>query len=137
MPASMEPVKQRTQRALYQIRFENTKADFGQRRIDFLNIELAMCSTFAKLAVTHHEAGDREFAERSIENAEYAHAAVLRFLSDSKHSKSLPVEQVQEFTAELQRLRDRLDGIYGIQQIIGRIDDAVSTVMSLSEVIDG
>jgi hypothetical protein len=49
--------------------------------------------------------------DKSMDNAEKAYEAVIHCLSDPKHSKHLTVEEIQEMTAELERLRGRLDGL--------------------------
>jgi hypothetical protein len=73
--------------------------------------ELALCFTFSTIAARRYESGDQESAETSMANAEKAYETVIHFLSDTKHSTHLTRETIQEFTAELERLRDRLDGL--------------------------
>jgi len=73
--------------------------------------ELALCFTFSTIAARRYETGNQESAENSMANAEKAYETVIHFLSDRKHSTHLTQETIQEFTAELDRLRDRLDGL--------------------------
>ena len=87
------------------------QTESDQHEVDFLKSELALCFTFGVLAARKYEAGNRPSAERSIGHAEEPYAAVLPLVSDRKHSKYLNDEAIQDFTAELQRLRERLDGL--------------------------
>ncbi len=73
--------------------------------------ELALCFTFSTIAARRYETGNQESAENSMANAEKAYETVIHFLSDRKHSTHLTQETIQEFTAELDRLLDRLDGL--------------------------
>ena len=71
---------------------------------------MALCFTFSVVASAKYEAGNnRESAERSLANAEKIHAGVSPLVSDPKRSKHLTAEVIEEFTAELERLRERLD----------------------------
>jgi len=87
------------------------QAESDRQRVNFLESELALCLTFSIRAATNYETGNRTSAERSISRAERAYATLARFLSDPKHSKRLTREQTRRMTAELERLRDRLDGL--------------------------
>jgi len=91
--------------------FAEVLAESDEQRVSFLKNELALSQTFSALAATHYKAGNPASAERSMSDAEEAYATVARFLSDPKHSKRLTEEQVRNITAELERLRDRLDGL--------------------------
>jgi hypothetical protein len=87
------------------------KAEFDSNRVNFLKTEVALGFTFAAVAARNYETGNPEFAERSMANSEKAYETVTRFLSDPKHLKHLTEEEVRDLTAELERLRERLDGL--------------------------
>ena len=89
----------------------NLKANLDRHRVEFMKSELALCFTFSTIAARKYETGNQESAETSMANAEKAYETVIHFLSDRKHSTHLTQETIQEFTAELDRLRDRLDGL--------------------------
>jgi hypothetical protein len=72
---------------------------------------LTLCFTFSTIAARKYETGNQESAEKSKVNAEKAYETVIQYLSDPKHSKHLTGEESQDITAELERLRDRLDGL--------------------------
>jgi hypothetical protein len=91
--------------------FAELLAESDEQRVSFLKNELALGLTFSIRAATNYEAGNLTSAERSMSEAEEAYATVSRFLSDPKHSKRLTEEQARDITAELERLRDRLDGL--------------------------
>jgi regulator of replication initiation timing len=73
--------------------------------------ELALCFTFSTIAARRYESGEQESAKKSMANAEKAYETVIHFLSDRKHSTHLTAEESQDITIELERLRDRLDGL--------------------------
>jgi len=73
--------------------------------------ELALCFTFSTIAARRYETGDQESANKSMANAERAYETVIHFLSDPMHSKHLTGEESQDIGAELERLRNRLDGL--------------------------
>jgi hypothetical protein len=87
------------------------KAEFDSNRVNFLKTEVALGFTFATVAARNYETGSQKAAERSMANSEKAYETASRFLSDPKHSKHLTEEEVRELTAELERLREKLDGL--------------------------
>ena len=89
----------------------NLKANLDRHRVEFMKSELALCFTFSTIAARRYETGDEESAKKSLANAEKAYETVILFLSDPKHSKHLTAEESQDITAELERLRERLDGL--------------------------
>jgi len=91
--------------------FAKLQADFDEHRLDFIKTELALCFTFSIIAARKYETGNQESGAQSMANAEKAYETVIRFLSDPKHSKHLTGEESQDITAELERLRERLDGL--------------------------
>ena len=93
--------------------YANLRADLDRHRVEFMKSELALCFTFSTIAARRYETGDQESAKKSMANAEKAYQTVILFLSDPKHSKHLTGEESQDITAELERLRDRLDGLIG------------------------
>ena len=91
--------------------FAKLQADTDQHRLGFLQCELGLCFTFSVLAARRYETGNRESADRSLANAEKASSSVIFFLSDPKHAKHMTDEEVGDITGELERLRQRLDGL--------------------------
>ena len=87
------------------------QADSDINRLNFLKTELALCLTFSTIAARNYETGNQESAERSMANSEKAYETVVRFLADPKHSKHLTAEELQDLTADLERLREKLDGL--------------------------
>jgi len=87
------------------------QAQSVRNRLNLIKNELALCFTFSLIATHRYETGDQESALKSMGNAERAYETVIHFLSDPKHSKHLTGEESQHITAELERLRDRLDGL--------------------------
>ena len=94
-------------------RYAILQAESDRHRVAFLMNELALCFTFSAIAAWKYKNGNQESAGRSMANAERAYETVIRLLSDPKHSNHLTEETIQECTAELKRLRDRLDGLRG------------------------
>jgi hypothetical protein len=92
---------------------EILRAKLNQRRIDSLKNEFAMCTTLALVAATKTTLGERKAADKAIADAEKGYGTISRLLSDPKIFTHLTSDLIQEFTAELQRLRDRLDGVQG------------------------
>ena len=91
--------------------FAKLQAESDRHRLNLMKNELALCFTFSIIAARKNETGNRESAAKSMANAEKAYETVIQLLSDPKHSKRLTSEQTQDITAELERLRDRLDGL--------------------------
>ena len=89
--------------------YPNLQAGLDRHRVEFMKSELALCFTFSTIAARRYESGDQESAKKSMANAEKAYETVIHFLSDRKHSTHLTQETVQQFTAELEQLRERLD----------------------------
>jgi hypothetical protein len=92
--------------------FENLQANLDQNLVNFLETDLALCFTFADIAAARIETGNREHGEQAIADAEKGYQTVSRFLAD-RHASHMNAEKKQELTAELQRLRKRLDSIPG------------------------
>jgi len=80
------------------------QAATNQNRIDFLQTDLGLCFTFADLAKTEREIGDRDAAHRILEKAETGCAAIARFLADVENP-----DEKNEITQKLLELRARLD----------------------------
>src|SRR4029078_4316155 len=105
------------------VRPDKTNIDYFQggwsshQEIEFLTVELSTCSRSANLASKMYRAGDTVSAERTTADAEKCYAMVFRFLSDAKDSRSLTGEENQEVTAELERLRERLDRLQRLRQV--------------------
>lgn len=77
----------------------------------FLKAELDLGFTFTTIASQRYETGFQESAGKSMMNAEKAYETVSRFLSDPKHSKRLTAAERLDFTAELERLREKIAGL--------------------------
>ena len=90
--------------------YPNLQADLDRHWVGFMKSELALCFTFSSIAARRYESGDQG-ATKSMANAEKAYETVIQFLSYPKHSKHLSAEESQDITIELERLRDRLDGL--------------------------
>jgi hypothetical protein len=88
----------------------NLQAESNRRRLSLIKTELALCFSFSTIAARKYETGNHESAARSMVKAEKAYETVIEFLSDPKHSKHVTGEERQDITAELERLRERLDG---------------------------
>src|SRR2546425_2343172 len=90
---------------------ENLRPELDEDRVKFLKTELAMCFIFADFAATRLEFGNQESARQSIRDAEQAYEIISNILSDPTHVSYLTADQIREFTAELRRLREKLDGL--------------------------
>ena len=86
-------------------------------RAKFLQTKLSLCFFYVDFAARRLIAGNRELAEQAIGSAEKGYGELLRFLSDPKHGDQLTADQVRELTAELQRLREWLDGFHNSLQV--------------------
>jgi hypothetical protein len=53
------------------------EAATNQSRVDFLQTDLALCFTFADLAKTEYQSGDRDAARSILEKAEIGYATDL------------------------------------------------------------
>ena len=91
--------------------FARTRADSARQWIEFIKGELGLCLTFCVLAAIKYNAGNRNSAERSIDHAEKAYAAVALFLSHRSRFKGLSAEEIQELTADARRVREKLDAL--------------------------
>jgi len=91
--------------------YANLQADLDRHMVEFMKNELALCFTFSTIAGRKYETENQESADKAMANAEKAYDTLIQYLSDPKHSKHVTVEQTQDITAELERLRERLDGL--------------------------
>jgi hypothetical protein len=73
-------------------------------RLDFLRTDLQLCFTFAELAKTERQIGDRDAARRVLEKAETGCATIARFLADVENP-----DQKNEIALKLAELRATLD----------------------------
>src|SRR5580704_6703456 len=90
---------------------ERKRAGRNQSRVDFLRTDLSLCFTFADVAATRLKMGNQESARQAIADAEAGYQTLSRFLLDPKHVRHLTDDEIRELTAELRRLRERLDGL--------------------------
>jgi hypothetical protein len=81
------------------------QAATDQSRVDFLRTDLGLCFTFADLAKTEREIGDRAAAQRVLEKAETGYATIARMLAHVENA-----DQKHEIEQKLTELRTRLDG---------------------------
>ena len=91
--------------------YANLQADLDRHRVEFMKNELALCFTFSTIAARKYETENRESADKAMANAEKAYETLIQYLSDPKHATHLTKVTIQEWTVELKRLRDRLDGL--------------------------
>ena len=96
--------------------FAKEQGQSGCQRVEFLRSEVTLCFTFLFIAAVKYEVGKKESAEESLAHAEEVYSSVLLFVSDPKYSKHLTNETIKEFTAGLERLRERLDGLKGFKK---------------------
>ena len=81
-------------------------AEHRTTQVDFLQSDLALCSTLAELANAKHKTGDREAAARLLEKAEKGYASIEQFLS---HIVSAQARN--EIQQKLKDLRATLDSV--------------------------
>ena len=87
-------------------RAEALKTAFTQNHVEFLETEIAICSTFIDMARSRIEAGDREAAVRLAEKSDIARRAIERFLGKLEDD-----EKRAEIKGKLTDLRVQLDGL--------------------------
>lgn len=80
------------------------QAATDQSRVDFLQTDLGLCFTFADLAKTEREIGDRAAAHRVLEKAETGYATILRMSADLQNP-----DQKKDIEQKLANLRAKLD----------------------------
>jgi hypothetical protein len=73
--------------------FSELHAESQKNRIDFLETDLALCNTFARLVRTELQMmGDRDAAQLVLAKAEEGYATIARFLpgvEDAQHRKEI------------------------------------------------
>jgi Protein of unknown function (DUF2934) len=89
----------------------------GRELAEFLKSELTTCVTFASHAARMQATGNQELAGQAIANAEKSYATLLPFLSDSTRSQGLKVEELEEFRAQLERIRYTLNDLGKVRRI--------------------
>jgi hypothetical protein len=93
------------------------KTESGREIAEFLKDELAACVAFVKLGATMRKTGNQELVEQAIGNAEKSYTTLLPFLSDSTRSTGLKAEELEEFRAQLERIRNSLDDLEKVRKI--------------------
>jgi hypothetical protein len=93
------------------------KTESGRELAEFLKNELAACVAFVKLGATMRKSGNQELVDQAIGNAEKSYATLLPFLSDSTRSTGLKAEDLEEFRAQLERIRNSLDDLDRVRKI--------------------
>ena len=96
---------------------QSTAPESDRGPSEFLKNELTACVAFVKLAATMRKSGNQELVEQAIGNAEKSYATLLPFLSDSNRPTGLTAEELEEFRAQLERIRNSLDDL----ERVGRI----------------
>jgi len=86
----------------------SSQADLSKTHARFLQAELDLGFTFTTIASQRFEIGYEESAGKSLVNAEKAFETVSRFLADPKHTKRLTDAEIQDLTAGLEKLREKL-----------------------------
>jgi hypothetical protein len=93
------------------------KTESGRELAEFLKNELAACVAFVKLGATMRKTGSQELVDQAITNAEKSYATLVPFLSDSTRSTGLKAEELEEFRAQLERIRNSLDDLGRVRRI--------------------
>jgi hypothetical protein len=93
------------------------KIEASRELAEFLKNESAACVTFVKLGTTMRKTGNQELAEQAIANAEKSYATLLPFLSDPIRSTGLKAEELEEFRAQFERIRNSLDDLEKVRKI--------------------
>jgi hypothetical protein len=96
---------------------QSEKAESAWGLAEFLKNELTACVTFVTHAAKMRRTGNQELAEQGIANAEKSYATLLPFLSDSRRSEGLKAEELEEFRAQLERIRNTLDDLEKVRRI--------------------
>jgi len=81
--------------------------------VDFLSSQFRLCFEFVENAATRLQQGKKDAAAKAIAHAEEGYQALNDYLTDPTYILPLTADQAGEFKAELQRLRQRLDGLQG------------------------
>jgi hypothetical protein len=87
----------------------NKKPEPNDSHAGFFKADLALCFTFVQVAETNFKIGNSKSADRAIRRVQAGWNAAHRLLSDPAHAKHLTDEEIQDITAELGRLRARID----------------------------
>ena len=81
--------------------------------VDFLSSQFRLCFEFVENAATRLQQRKKDAAAKAIAHAEEGYQALNDYLTDPTYILPLTADQAGEFKAELQRLRQRLDGLQG------------------------
>jgi hypothetical protein len=87
-------------------KWAHLRAETEQLRLDFIRTELKTCITFASLAATEHQIGDRKAAEHCTRESKKAYYTVIRFLS-----RVTCAEDRRGSETKLRELRETLDDL--------------------------
>jgi hypothetical protein len=85
-------------------KLSDLRAATDERRIDFLQTDLALAFTFTDLVKTEFEMGDRDAAQRIFKKAELAYATIARMLAEVENT-----EHKNDIEEKLTQLRARLN----------------------------
>jgi hypothetical protein len=83
--------------------------DRGHALAEFLKNELTACVTLVNHAIAMKKAGNQDLENQAIANSEKCYATLRPFLTDSTRSQELKAEELKEFSAQLELLRNALD----------------------------
>ena len=82
------------------------QAEVEQLRLDCIRTQLESCQTFAGLAATELQIGDREAAEHCTRESKKAYDTAVRVLS-----RMTSAEQRRRFETKLRDLRETIDAL--------------------------
>jgi hypothetical protein len=87
-------------------RLKVLRGETDQARYEFLQSDLAICFTFAEVAMTELTVGDRDGAVDALERAEKGYATIQRIQSDLERE-----QHRNEIAEKLNELRNKLDSM--------------------------
>ena len=89
----------------------NPLPELNDSHAGFFKAKLDICFTFADIAETNFKIGHSKSADSTMSKAQEGWSTAQRLLSDPAHAKHLTNEEIQDITAELERLRARIDEV--------------------------
>ena len=90
---------------------KRTANETNDSHAGFFKAKLDLCFTFADIAETNLKIGHSKSAESAMSKAQEGWVTAQRLISDPIHAKRLTDEEIRDITAELERLRARIDGL--------------------------
>ena len=83
----------------------------GRARLNFIRLDLELLVTYATIAETQHNVGNRKVAARILAKAEKSYAALLPLFSEAKGLNGVTAELEEQYQSKLNYIRERLDGL--------------------------